>query len=79
MPWCIRRLGRIRDNSPYGESFVPSPVVIVNLIVNVIERRTSAVDYVNDYVNDYDHVGERVDCREAALIAKRSLGDDLGA
>ena len=52
-------------------SFVPNPVV--NLIVNVIERRTSAVDYVNDY----DHVGERVDCREAALIAKRSLGDDL--
>ena len=50
---------------------------LVNAIVDVIERRTSAIDYVNDYVNDY--VSECVDCREAALIAKRSLGDDPGA
>ena len=33
-------------------SFAPDPVVIVNLIVNVIERRMPAVDYVSDYVDD---------------------------
>ena len=33
------------------------PVVIVNLIVDVIELRTSAVDYVNDDVNECDHIG----------------------
>ena len=29
-------------------------VVIVNLVVDVIEPRRSAVDYVNDWVDDYD-------------------------
>ena len=46
-------------------SLVPDP--LVHLIVNVIERRVSSTDNVDDYVG----------CRETALTAKRSLGDEL--
>ena len=63
-----RRLGRFSRQLAVRRIVRPEPVVIVNLIVNVIERRVSSVDNVDDYVT----------CREAALIAKRSLGDDLG-
>ena len=63
----LRLLGRTWRQFAVGESLVLSAVVVVHVIVNVIERRASVADNVNDYVDDY------VGCREAALIAKRSL------
>ena len=50
-------------------SFVP--IAVVHVIVHVVERGASAIDNVNECVND------DVGCREAALIAKRGLGDIL--
>ena len=50
-----------RDDPEASGSFAPSPTVIVNVIVSAIERRTSAVDYVDDYIDDHDHVSECID------------------
>ena len=61
--------GESRDNPEASGSLNSN--AIVHVIVHAIERRASAVDNVNEGVND------GVDCREAALITKRRLGDDL--
>ena len=47
-------------------------VVIVNLIVHVIERRASAVDYVNDDVNDGDPLARQGEglCAYGSYLAK---------